>query len=471
MVKVAGIKVLAVDDDPSIGLLYENLLEEMGFDFAIAANISDARRLVERKSFDLILLDLELPDGNGLDLLPDLTARVDAPEVIIITGTGDTRGAELAFKYGAWDYVPKPFKVSEVSLPIIRALEYRKEKLVKAAPRSLVRSNIVGESAAIQKCLHEVGNAAATDASVLITGETGTGKELFARAIHENSRRAGKPFVVVDCAALPENLLESTIFGHEKGSFTGAHKRQAGLLAMADGGTVMLDEVGDLPLTAQKTFLRTLQERLIRPIGGEKEIPFDVRLVAATNLNLQKMVEDGQFRQDLFYRIRALEITLPPLRERGQDIEEIALRKLFELSTKYGMEMKAVSPEFFKALHTYKWPGNIRELINVLEYVLASAGSDPTLFPKHLPPEFRVSGLEQKITRTSEGLEGAVNVAGGCDELPSLNDFRDRNERAYLEELIQRRRGDRKKACLVSGISQSRLYSLIKKHALQGFGS
>jgi DNA-binding NtrC family response regulator len=465
------VNVLVIDDDSKICLFFGKLLEQMGLCFEIAHTVKDGRYLFSNQKFDLILLDLELPDGNGLELLPEFTAAYHCPEVIIITGTGDARGAELAFKYGAWDYVQKPFLLDEVSLPITRALQYRKEKLATPHLIPLVRPGIVGESDAIRKCLEEVGKAAATDASVLITGETGTGKELFAKAIHENSKRAGESFIAVDCGALPETLLESTLFGHEKGAFTGAGKKQEGLLVQANGGTLMLDEVGDLPLTAQKSFLRTLQERCVRPIGGSREIPVDIRLVAATNLDLDQMVNKNLFRQDLLYRIRAIELKLPPLRDRQKDIEEIVIKKNHELSNRYKMETKAVSSEFLGILSKHNWPGNVRELINVLEYVLAFAGSDPTLYPKHLPPEYRISDLEfdpvlKDTFRTQVPMGAEKN-----NELPTFNDFRTTLEKNYLKELISRSNGNRKHACRISGISQSRLYGLLNKHGLPGFGS
>ncbi len=461
--------VLIIDDDPKICLLFSKVLKHMGHHFESAHTVKKGRSLFSSQSFDLVLLDLELPDGNGLELLPEF---IDSDsEVIIITGTGDVRGAELAFKYGAWDYVQKPFLMDEVTLPITRALQYRKEKQVAVNLVPLIRSKIVGESTAIHKCLEEVARASVTDASVLITGETGTGKELFARAIHENSKRAPKPFIAVDCGALPETLVESTLFGHEKGSFTGAQKKQNGLITQADGGTLMLDEVGDLPLNVQKTFLRTLQERCVRPVGGESEKPVDFRLVAATNLDLDQMVQEKLFREDLLYRIRAMGIKLPPLREREKDIEEITIKKVHELAQRYGIGTKAISPDFFQALAAYHWPGNIRELINVLEYVLASAGSDSTIYPKHLPPEYRVSGLKFEPALSSDKSSDTVVHLEMKDELPTLNDFRRNAELNYLKELIHRADGDRKKACQISGISQSRLYGLLGKHHLSGFGT
>ncbi|WP_175530269.1 sigma-54-dependent transcriptional regulator [Desulfobacula phenolica] len=465
------INVLIIDDDPKICLLFSKLLKQMGHEAYVANTMKEGLVLCNNECFDLVLLDLELPDGNGLQILPDLMKTDSEPEVIIITGTGDVRGAQMAFKSGAWDYVQKPFLLDEVSLPITRALQYRREKQTEKTPVSLVRSHIIGESDVIHKCLEDVAMAAGSDASVLITGETGTGKELFARAIHENSKRASKPFIAVDCGALPETLVESTLFGHEKGSFTGAQTRQDGLIAQAHGGTLMLDEVGDLPLKVQKSFLRTLQERRVRLIGGKSEKHVDFRLVAATNLDLDKMVKEKTFRADLLYRIRAMEIKLPPLRERENDIEEITIKKTHELARRYDIETKAISPEFFKTLAAQNWPGNVRELINVLEYVLASAGQDPTLFPKHLPPEYRTAGLDFDAVPAKKSIQQSVGDLGVGDDLPTLQDYRTSIEKEYLKQLLKRVNGDREKANKISGISQSRLYGLLKKHNLSGFGS
>jgi len=465
------INVLIIDDDPKICLFFSKLLKQMGHDSETAHTVKKGRTLFNSQIFDLVLLDLELPDGNGLELLSELIDSHSAPEVIIITGTGDVRGAELAFKYGAWDYVQKPFLLDEVTLPITRALQYRKEKQVAVSLVPLIRPNILGESDAIHKSLEDVARASVTDASVLITGETGTGKELFARAIHENSKRASRPFIAVDCGALPETLVESTLFGHEKGSFTGAQKKQEGLITQADGGTLMLDEVGDLPLSVQKTFLRTLQERCVRPVGGASEKSVDFRLVAATNLDLDQMVKEKLFREDLLFRIRAMEIKLPPLREREKDIEEITIKKVHELARRYNIETKAISSAFFQILSAHHWPGNVRELINVLEYALATAGQDPTLFSKHLPPEYRTAGLDFKPVMEAKLRQQFFETPGAGDELPTLKDYRIKTERDYLKMLLNKVQGNRESASRVSGISQSRLYGLIKKHNLSGFSS
>ncbi|WP_320043484.1 sigma-54 dependent transcriptional regulator [uncultured Desulfobacter sp.] len=465
-------RALIIDDDPNIRLFFETLLEKMDCKTFTAETAKEAEALSTQNDFDIILLDLELPDGNGLDIMHDLVTLPSAPEIIIITGTGDARGAEMAFKKGAWDFVQKPFRLDDVSLPIQRALDYRKERLSSRELVVLKRSKIIGDSPALKRCLEEVGKAASTDVGVLVTGETGTGKELFAKAVHENSKRAAKPFVAVDCASLTESLIESTLFGHEKGAFTGAVYKQDGLIVQADGGTLMLDEVGDLPLSIQKALLRTLQERSVRRLGGNKEIKVDIRLISATNLDLDQLLKDNLFREDFLYRIRAMEIYLPPLRDRGNDIEEIVLKKVHELSNRYNLEPKAISKELLETLTANPWPGNIRELLNVLEYMLASAGSDPTLVPKHLPPNYRLSTLSFRAPDGGQDSESIADEALDTDKnFPSLNACRERLEKNYLTRLMEKAGGDRKTACRLSGVSQARLYALLNKYNLPGFGS
>ena len=458
--------ILIIDDDPKIGQFMADILEGQGYLPAVAHTAGEGRRLAAATPFDIILLDLDLPDENGLAILPELLKAESRPEVIIVTGTGDIGGAKIAFKYGAWDYIQKPFTMEEVSLPILRALEYRKEKAAERPPVSLNRTGIIGSSNAIQCSLDEVAKASATTASVLITGETGTGKELFARAIHNNSGRAAGAFVAVNCGAIPESLAEANFFGYEKGTFTGAEMRRDGLIRQADGGTLFLDEIGDLALPIQKTLLRALQEKKVRPIGG-REISVDFRLVAATNRDLGRLVRENRFREDLLYRIRAIEIKLPPLRLRDKDLQEIAVHKIQQIGRNYGAGVKGVSPEFMKILANNEWPGNVRELINVLEFALASAGTDPTLHPKHLPPEYRASFLDagQQLPET------VFDQADGLPEaaFPSLADYRESLERRYFSVLVKKAQGSREKACRLAGLSQARLYDLLKKYGLSLF--
>jgi two-component system, NtrC family, response regulator len=462
-------RLLIIDDDPQICQLLTLMAQDMGHEATEATTLEHGLSLSLSNDYDLILLDLEFPQGNGLQVLPDLLKVPSKPEVIIITGSG-VKGAELAFKYGAWDYVQKPFFMQELSLPISRALQYREEKETAKTPVTLKRSGIIGSSQAINSCLESVAKASVTEASVLITGETGTGKELFAKAIHENSRRSSSNFIVVDCGSLPETLAESILFGYEKGAFTGADKKREGLLEQTEGGTLFLDEIGDLPFNIQKSLLRALQEKSIRPLGAKQELSVDFRLVAATNRNLDKMVKESSFREDLLFRIRAIEIRLPSLRDRSEDIQEITINKIHRLCQQYGMGIKGISHEFLEILNAQNWPGNVRELINVLEYSLASAGQDPTLIPKHIPYQYRTAILKNG----SFNINGDVNPGVETKELdhnefPSLAEYRNRIEKNYLHLLLGKVKGDRDEACILSGMSQSQLYALLKKHKLSRF--
>lgn len=456
-------KILIIDDDLKICKSLSDILGRLGHQPAAVYTLKDGLNNASNQSYDVILLDLELPDGNGLEILPDLARSHSNPEIIIITGTGNAKGAKLAFKHGAWDFVQKPFTVDEVSLPIVRALEYRKEKKGVGPPVSLIRGGIIGTSNAIQNCLDEVAKASSTTASVLITGETGTGKELFARAIHENSARASGNFIAINCGAIPESLAEETFFGHEKGVFTGAHSKKDGIIRQADGGTLFLDEIGDLTPSIQQSLLRALQERSVRPLGGEEQ-PVDFRLVAATNCDLEKDVKEKRFRADLLYRIRAIELNLPPLRNRVKDIQEIAVQKHHQICKRYGTGVKGLSPEFMAILNAYDWPGNVRELINTLEFSLASAGSDPTLYPKHLPPECRLASLDIENDQELKQSQLHENTIDSSGKFPTLREYRDQNERHYFDLLIKKAKGNREKACTLSGVSQARLYTIMKKY-------
>jgi two-component system, NtrC family, response regulator len=464
-------RLLIIDDDVEICRILSRLIESMGHEASASHLLEQGLNLAVTSPYDVILLDLEFPEGNGLQNLPELLKAPSSPEVIIITGTGDPCGAELAFKYGVWDFIQKPFTLDEASLPITRALQYRSEKGASKPPVFLNRADIIGNSDAIRICLGEIARTSVTDASVLITGETGTGKELFAKAVHKNSSRSKGPFITVDCCALPETLAESALFGHEKGAFTGADKKQDGLILQAREGTLFLDEIGDLPLNIQASLLRTLQERRIRPVGGKRELPVDFRLVSATNRDLDQMVKAKTFREDLLFRIRAMAIILPPLRDRIQDLQEISLHKIHEMGQRYGLGLKGVSSDFLMHLTAHHWPGNVRELINVLEYALAAAGQDPTLVPKHLPPAYRITRLDFDSGPAKSAFEIEAGTPEINAEFPSWSAYRQQFEEKYLRMLLAKAGDSREKACNLSGISQSRLYDLLKKHRLSGFRS
>jgi two-component system NtrC family response regulator len=459
--------ILIIDDDPFVCDMLTSVISEMGHSTARSNSIEEGLRRAVSAKYDVVLLDVGLPDGNGLDAIPWLQKIEPAPQIIIITGSGDHNGAELAIRNGAWDYIQKPGSIDDMTLPIMRAIQYREEREAEGrvnTPRHLKLDGIIGNSPKMKGCFDLIAHAAASDINVLITGETGTGKELFASAIHNNSSRAGKPFVVVDCSALPETLVESILFGHDKGAFTGAEKARTGLVKQSDGGTLFLDEVGELPLSVQKAFLRVLQERRFRPVGSGSEIESDFRLIAATNRDLQKMVLEGTFRSDFLYRLRSFIIDLPPLRERSEDIADIATHFTAELSERHHIAMKGFSPEFMGSLVAYKWPGNVRELFHALERAFFMSFHEPTLFPQHLPDHVRIDLVKNSIN-------GSVSVAKPDNGaplsqpgFPSLREFRENNERIYLTELVSLAGGNVREACRISSLSRSRLYDLLRYH-------
>ena len=405
-------KILIIDDDENICYSLSRLARQLDHEADCAATLKEGLEKVKSEDVDVVFLDVRMPDGNGLDVLPEIQASSGAPEVIISTGYGDADGAELAIKSGAWDYIEKSSSAKAIRLSLSRALQYRKEKKTAAVPefvRALRRENIIGDSPQIRACLDMVAQAALSDINVLITGETGTGKELFAQAIHNNSARANGSFVVVDCAALPDTLVESLLFGHVKGSFTGADKDREGLIRQADGGTLFLDEVGELPIVLQKAFLRVLQEHRFRPVGSKSEVKSDFRLVAATNRSLETMVTEGTFRKDLLYRISAFALDLPPLKERPSDIKALARFHIDRLCERMGIAPKGFSPDFFDVLAAYTWPGNIREVVNTLDRCLAAARYEPTLFPKHLPPNIRIQVVQNSLDHSPQPTEARPN--------------------------------------------------------------
>ena len=459
--------ILIIDDDAVMANLLSQVVRDRGHDAVCAHTMQEGIREARAGDFAVIYLDVRLPDGSGLDALPEIRNVRSAPEVIIMTGEGDPDGAELAVKSGAWDYIEKPSSLNMMVLPLVRALQYRDIKLSQKPLIALKRERIVGNSPLVTACLERVAQAAGYDASALITGETGTGKELFAWAIHANSRRADKNFVVVDCATLSDTLVESVLFGYQKGAFTGADRSREGLIRQADGGTLFLDEIGELPLSVQKAFLRVLQERRFRPLGSKEELTSDFRLVAATNRDLDKMVRDGQFRSDLLYRIRSFTIELPALREHPEDIPALVTHHMGRLAERHGDKTIGFSPEFLEALSGYDWPGNVRELVNTLERVLAEAGQDATLFPRDLPSHIRV-----KMARSAVGAKPAAvqadTLPSSVRNLPKLQDLREaaiaQVEKKYLHDLMAVSGENIRKACEISGLSRSRLYELMKKH-------
>ena len=490
--------VLIIDDDLEMCTMLGELVTHVDHEASHAQTLQQGLKLALSGAFDVVFLDVRMPDGNGLEAMKEILSVDFPPEIIVMTGMGDSDGAERAIRNGAWDYIQKPLSPKKIIQPLNRVLQYRDNiRMAQRPVHSLKRSGIVGGSHQIQECLNTVAKAAHSLSNVLISGETGTGKELFARAIHVNSHRSHHRFVVVDCASLPENLVESALFGHERGAFTGADRSTEGLVGLANGGTLFLDEVGEMNLNLQKAFLRVLQERRYRPVGGKKEVESDFRLVAATNRDLPEMVKQGLFREDLLYRLNAVSLSLPPLREHLEDLPDLVKQLSTKIYTSLGVKPKLFYQDFFAALAGYHWPGNVRELINILESSISDAYYEPELFPKHLPERIRITMARSAVS--SSPLSGTlaedpatdVDVPGGREvemdpaprpdgdalfETPLLTYKAYRElvlnlaERRYLQQLMKTTRGNIKIACSVSNLGRTRLYTLLKKHGVDRMG-
>jgi two-component system NtrC family response regulator len=460
-------RVLIIDEDRTICGWIAKAITRLGHQSCCSHTLKEGIRQIEADSFDIVFIDVRLPDGSGLDIMPRIKLSRSSPEIIVITALGDPDEAEQALRNGAWDYVEKPASFEAIRLPLSRALEYRAERKSVKSPVVLQRRDIIGNSPKIIACLEVLSQAAGSDVNVLITGETGTGKELFAKAIHSNSSRAKKNFVVVDCTALPETLVESVLFGHARGSFTGAERSEEGLVKQADGGTLFLDEIGELPFLIQKRFLRVIQEHRFRPVGAHQEVTSNFRLVAATNRNLEDMVRQGRFREDLFFRLRTLHVDLPPLRELPEDIRELTIHYMNFLCERFGIPGKATSPEFWTVMTEYHWPGNVRELIQALEKALLSAKKEPMLFPKHLPTYIRIQVARNSFRKKPSPPAASAAHPLVSKELPSWKEIRkaavSEAGQKYLRDVLSFTGGDINKACRISGLSRSRFYALLRK--------
>ncbi|MHC1727201.1 MAG: sigma-54-dependent transcriptional regulator [Syntrophobacteraceae bacterium] len=461
--------ILIIDDDKVFCDILAAALTGTGHKAAFSHSLAGGLRKAQTGEHDLVLVDVGLPDGNGIDAIVPIQEANSSPEIIIVTGSADQSGAELAIRSGAWDYIEKPSSIHEMMLPIFRALRFRQERRFNSkneGARHLRLDGIVGDSPKMRSCFDQLTQVAASDMSVLITGETGTGKELFASAIHQNSPRKRKPFVVLDCSVLPESLVESILFGHDKGAFTGAHRPRTGLIKQADGGTLFLDEVGELPLPVQRSFLRVLQERRFRPVGSAVEIRSDFRLIAATNRDLQAMVQEKTFRGDLLFRLNSFQMVLPPLRNRPEDIPALARHHVTVVGERQGSGQKLFSPEFVEALIAYDWPGNVRELFHALERSLAAAHYESTLIPQHLPDEIRIYLARHSLRSTEPSSPKLNGKALSIKRLPPFRAYKERMERIYLEELSSITSGNISESCRISGLSRSRLYDLLKQHSV-----
>ena len=456
--------ILVVDDNPNLLELIKMRLESADYRVAATAEEERALGLLKEEVFDLCIVDLMLANGDGLTLMERIRAiRPDVP-TIILTAHGTIESAVEAMRRGAYSYVTKPFEPTDLLLQIERALESRRlnseiKRLKELLNERFDFDNVIAHSGKMRAILDMVARIAELDSTVYIHGESGTGKELIAKAIHLASARRDLSFVALNCAALPEALLESELFGHEKGAFTGAVKSTKGLFTQAHGGTLFLDEIGDMPLTTQSKLLRVLQERQFYPVGSEQAVAVDVRVIVATNKDLQEQVRKGLFRDDLFYRIHVIPIHLPPLRERKEDIVALVDHFLNKCRQQMKKDVKGLTPEALRKLMLHDWPGNVRELENTIEYAVAMTRNDMVedhyiLQDKLGAPELGQSGAREKPFAASESLK-------------PLKDARDAFERDYLTQVLALTEGNVSQAAKLAGKYRADFYDLLKKHDLR----
>lgn len=475
-------RVLVVDDENLMRTMVEVACRRLGHEALCAATLAEGRRLAAA-GVDVILLDMLLPDGNGLDAQQELAALPDAPDIVVITGHGDGDAAEKALHGGVWDFLMKPVRVRDVEETLSHVLEARDRRRSRRG-LELEPGQVAGSGPAMQAALAQLEQAAHSDVNVLLLGETGVGKELFARTLYRNSHRASRPFVAVDCASLPETLVESHLFGHARGAFTGAERASEGLLRAAHQGTLFLDEVGDLPQGIQRVFLRALELRRFRPVGEVREVESDFRLVAATNQDLEAMSEDGRFRKDLLYRLQGMTIVIPPLRRRRDEIPLLARQAVIRCCRRNGMEEKELSPLLLEMLAEYDWPGNVRELFHTLERACLAAEQASLLLPAHLATGLRVAVARSRAGkgRVAGDVPGGREVcpplaeAGACSvpdlppmpetgrAFPSLRSWRHEAERHYVARVRALCGDDARAAARMAGVSRGHWYELLKKY-------
>lgn len=459
-------QILIIDDDKGVVHSIAKIIEKLKLDIDFSFNLENGLKKIFNNIFDIVFLDVNLPDGNGVKAIKNILSHPCPPLIIIMTGYSDPDGAELAIESGAWDYLQKPSSSKEIRLQVMRALQYQEQKKQAAKIIEFESPDIIGRSSGIRQCIAQASQIISSDANVLITGETGTGKELFAKAIHDNSARRNGEFIVVDCSVLSENLIESALFGHERGAFTGADRNRKGLITLANGGTLFLDEVGELPESIQSSFLRVLQEKTFRPVGSEKEVFSDFRVICATNKDLDKMVSDRLFRSDLLYRLKTFVLNLPPLKERKEDISIIANDQIQKSCDSHNVPHKEISPDFMVMLEEYDWPGNIRELINAIETSVTTSQFEKTLFPFHLPAKIRAQVTRSKIRK----INGTPSKKSVIEiELESLthDELINHAEKKYLQVLYANADGDIQKLLKRTCLSRTVLYRKLKKHNIR----
>jgi two-component system nitrogen regulation response regulator NtrX len=440
--------ILVVDDESGIRQSLKGVLEDEGYKSAVAESAEACLDLLNKRAFDVVLLDVWLPGMDGLEALEKIRELDNAPEVIMISGHGTIETAVRATKLGAYDFLEKPLSLDKTLILVKHAIDAKRlrEENRDLKKQLTPRSVIVGESIPMKALRQQIQVMAPTNGRVLIYGESGTGKELVAHAIHAQSQRKDETFVEVNCAAIPEDLIESELFGHEKGSFPGATADKEGKFQKANGGTLFLDEVGDMSLKTQSKVLRTLDEQRFAPVGSEEPITVDARVIASTNKDLEEEISRGNFREDLFYRLNVIPFSVPPLRERKEDVVLLARHFLKEFSAAYGRRQREITDDAVETLMRYAWPGNVRELRNVIERIVIMNPTTTRFDPKHLPPLLHRDGGRR----------------GSGAEFSTLHQARAAYERDYILKKLDDNHGNISRTAEVLGLERSHLYRKMK---------
>ncbi len=450
-------RILITEDDEDLAFVIREALTRQGYEAEVAPTAGALLDKLKASSYDLILLDVRLPDMDGLDAIPRCRDLAPETPIIVMTAHGTRQIAMNAINRGAYDFFTKPLKMAEFQVVVTRALDRRRlqqqVKVLREGQAAGGFEELIGKSEALKRVIDMAQRAAPTDLTVLIHGESGTGKELMARAIHRLSSRKDGPFIPVNCAAIPEGLLESELFGHERGAFTGAIRARPGRFELAREGTLFLDEIGDMPLAMQAKILRVLQERQFERVGGTRSIGADVRVIAATHQDLEAMAAEGRFRSDLFYRLQGVRLVMPPLRERIDDLPLLVTHLLERAAQRLWRQPATVSTEGLRCLWTYPWPGNIRELQHVLEGAMVL--SDGVILPEHLPPAV------QRGAKAGAAGDASPAVAGSLDE--ALEDW----ERRAILDALQKAHGVQARAAKILGITERSLWYRVKKLKIQ----
>ena len=449
-------RIIIAEDDEDLAFVPREALRRQRYDVEVAPTAGGLLDGLKAAPYDLILLDVRLPDMDGLDAIPRCRELAPDTPIIVMTAHGTRQTATDAITRGAYDFFTKPLKMDEFQVVVARALDRRRlQKQVKALRDSQPSGldGLIGQSEALKRVVDMAHRAAPTDLTILVQGASGTGKEVLARAIHRLSARKDGPFVPVNCAAIPEGLLESELFGHERGAFTGAVRARPGRFELAKEGTLFLDEIGDMPLSMQAKILRVLQEREFERVGGTRTMTADVRVIAATHRDLDAAVAQGTFRQDLFYRLQGVGIVLPPLQERVDDLPLLATHLLERAAQRLTRQPAVLSPEALRCLWTYSWPGNVRELQHVLEGAMVL--SDGVIRPDHLPPAI------QRAAQARPAAEAGPVLSGSLDE--ALEEW----ERRMILDALQQTQGVQARAAKILGVSERSLWYRIKKLGIQ----